>query len=101
MNLVFDILPEAKRDIVSHGDYIGERNLSAALRFADAVDGAIKMLCENPDLGERLRSDPSGQIRYRTVSGFTNYLIFYRRVDQVLEIVRVLHGAMEYGNFFG
>ena len=100
MNLVFDILPKAEQDIVSYGDYLAERNLTAAWRFADAVDDTIQMLCRNPGMGERLRSDPTGQIRYRTISGFRNYLIFYRRVDSVLEIVRVLHGAMDYDKLF-
>jgi toxin ParE1/3/4 len=100
MSLTFDILPEAKDDIVSCGDYLAERNLSAALRFADAVNETIEMLCRSPNLGERLRADLTGEIRYRTISGFKNYLIFYRRVDDVLEIIRVLHGARDYDAMF-
>ena len=100
MNLSHIVLPEARQDVVLCGDYLAERNLSAALRFADAFDATIEMLCRNPELGERLRADPTRQIRYRTISGFKNYLIFYRRVDSVLEIVRVLHGARDYEPFF-
>jgi len=100
MSLTFDILPEARQDIVSCGDYLAERDLSVAYRFADSVDATIEMLCHNPNLGERLRADPTGQIRYRTISGFKNYLIFYRRVDSILEIVRILHGARDYAQFF-
>ena len=100
MGLSFDILPEAKQDIVAYGDYLAERDLSVAYRFADAVDATIEMLCNNPELGERLRADLTGQIRYRTISGFRNYLIFYRRVDDILEIVRLLHGARDYEQFF-
>ena len=48
----------------------------------------------------RLCADPTGQIRYRTISGFRNYLIFYRRVDDILEVVRLLHGARDYEQFF-
>ena len=100
MNLIRNVLPEAEEDIESHGDYIFERNPSAALRFADAVNETIKMLLRNPNLGERLSTDSSGQIRFRTISGFKNYLIFYRRVDTVLEIIRVLHGARDYEDLF-
>ena len=100
MTLVFDILPKAEEDIVSYGDYIAERNLSAAERFADAVDTTIQWLLQNPELGEKLRSDPTGQIRYRTIAGFRNYLIFYRCVDTTLEIVRILHSARDYDKFF-
>ena len=100
MCLVFDILPEAEEDIVSCGDCLAGRSLSAAWRFADAVDETIQMLLNNPEMGERLRADPTGQIRYRTVVKFRTSLIFYRRMDAVLEIVRVIHGARDYENFF-
>ena len=100
MNLIRNVLPEAEEDIELHGDYIFERNPSAALRFADAVNETIKMLLGNPNLGERLSTDSSGQIRFRTISGFKNYLIFYRRVDAVLEILRVLNGARDYEDLF-
>ena len=72
MNLVHDTLLEARQDIVSCGEYLFERNPSAALKFADAVDETIEMLCHNPELGERFRADLTGQIRFRTISGFKN-----------------------------
>jgi plasmid stabilization system protein ParE len=77
-------LPEADQDVEDIGSYLWERNPSAAWRFADAVDETIEMLCRSPNLGERLSADLTGEIRYRTISGFRNYLIFYRRVDDVL-----------------
>jgi len=100
MTLVFNVLPDARQDIKSCGDYLAERSFSAACRFADAVEATIQMLLRNPELGERLHSDPTGRIRYRTVLDFKHYLIFYRRADSVLEIVRVLHGARDYEPFF-
>ena len=100
MSLTLKTLPDADEDIVSYGNYLGERNVSVSSRFVDAVDATIQMPLQNPELGERLRADPTGQIRYRTISGFRNYLIFYRRVDSVLEIIRILHGARNYEQLF-
>ena len=100
MRLILDVHPEARLDIASYGDYLAERNPAVALRFADAVDATVQMLLRNPNLGERLHADLTGEIRYRTVLDFKNYLIFYRRVDDVLEIVRVLHGARDYTQLF-
>ena len=100
MTLSVYVTPEAKRNADDITLYLAERNEVAAWRFADAVDAMIEMLCQNPELGERLHADPIGQIRYRTISGFKNYLIFYRRVDSVLEIIRILHGARDYEQFF-
>ena len=93
------ITPEARQDAKDIARYLEERNVSAARRFLQTVEQIIEMLLQNPELGERLRADPTGQIRYRTISGFRNYLIFYRRVDSVLEIIRVLHGARDYEKF--
>jgi toxin ParE1/3/4 len=100
MTLSLYISPEASRDADDIALYLEERNASAACRFVDAFEQTAEMLCRSPELGERLRCDPTGQIRYRTISGFKNYLIFYRRVDSVLEIVRILHGARNYEQFF-
>ena len=100
MTLSQYISSDARQDIKDVGKYLEERNPTAARRFVQAIDATIEMLCHNPNLGERLRSDPTGQIRYRTISGFRNYLIFYRRVDTVLEIVRILHGARDYEQLF-
>jgi len=95
MTLSLFITPEANQNVRKIARYLEERNVSAARRFTRAIEQTGKMLLQDPELGERLRSDPAGQIRYRTVSGFRNYLIFYRRRDAILEIVRVLHGAMD------
>ena len=100
MTLIHDVLAEAEDDIGSHVDYLFDRNPSVAQRFSDAVDETIQMLCRSPELGERFSADLTGQIRFRTISGFRNYLIIYRRVDTVLEILRVLHGARDYEDLF-
>jgi toxin ParE1/3/4 len=93
-------LPEADQDFEDISLYLEERNALVAMRFADAVDSTVEMLCRSPELGERLHADLTGEIRCRTISGFKNYLIFYRRVDTVLEIIRILHGARDYEQFF-
>ena len=100
MTLSLHITPEASQEADDIALYLEERNVSAARRFARAFEQTTEMLCRNPALGERLHADPTGQIRYRTIAGFNNYLIFYRRVDSVLEIIRILHGARDYEQFF-
>ena len=100
MTLSLFITSDARQDTKDIGRYLEERNPSAARRFARAVGETIQMLCRSPNLGERFRADLTGQIRFRTISGFSNYLIFYRQVDTVLEILRVLHGARDYEDLF-
>ncbi|MDR0336203.1 MAG: type II toxin-antitoxin system RelE/ParE family toxin [Planctomycetaceae bacterium] len=100
MTLFLDILSQARNDIMEISRYISERNLSAADRFVDAVDQTIQRLCDNPTIGERLYSDPTGKIRLTLVSGFRNYLIFFRQEETVLQVLRVLHGARDFSNLF-
>jgi len=47
-----------------------------------------------------IRSELSG-VRSWTVTGFENYLIFYRPVEGGIEILRVVHGARDLENLFG
>ncbi|MDR0328190.1 MAG: type II toxin-antitoxin system RelE/ParE family toxin [Planctomycetaceae bacterium] len=87
----------------SRGRYFVVRRLSCRTQSFCRLSfcRTIQMLCQNSELEERLHSDPTRQIRYRTILDFRNYLIFYRRVDSVLEIIRILHGARDYDNFSG
>ena len=100
MTLSLFITSDARQDTKDIGRYLEERNPLAARRFARAVGKTTEMLQRSPELGERLSTDLTGQIRFRTISGFKNYLIFYRQVDTVLEIIRVLHGARDYEDLF-
>lgn len=95
MTLSLFITPAARLDVKRLAEYLEERNTTAARRFVQAVAKSAEMLLHDPELVERLRSDPSGRIRYRTVLEFRNHLIFYRRTDSALEILRLLHGATD------
>jgi toxin ParE1/3/4 len=100
MTLIFDIFPQARTDIAEISRYISEQNLSAANRFVDAIDQMIQHLCDNPTIGECLYSDPTSKIRVTFVSGFRNYLIFFRQEETQLQVLRVLHGARDFSKLF-
>ena len=86
---------EAERDVSDAANYIALHRLSAATRFLDAVDTTVLALARMPGSG-RLRefSKPllTG-LRSRPIEAFPNYLVFYRRLERAIEVVRVLHGA--------
>ena len=82
---------QAGEDLLRIWEYIAQDNEEAADRFLDRVDEACKMLANNSlsgmhraELAEGLRSLPVG-----------NYLIFYRPIEQGIEVIRVLHGARD------
>ena len=76
--------------------YIASDNLTAADRFIDELVGKFQTLATQPgigrtrdELGESLRSFPVG-----------NYVIFYRAMQDGIEIVRVLSGFRDIPNVF-
>ena len=86
-----------KRDALEVYIYIGEDNLDAAERFLRALDGDLHKLAEMPGMGA-LREFPRPElagVRSWPVSGFRDYLIFYRHVGDCLEALRVMHGARD------
>lgn len=88
MNLVFTDTAEA--DLETIGDYIA---LSSPLRGASYVREKCADLRDKPRAFPLLPLHKSAGIRRRV---YGNHLIFYRIREQTVEIIRILHGAMDY-----
>jgi toxin ParE1/3/4 len=87
----------ARRDIVSIAGYISGDSPRNAERFLDNVAASIDLLLENPQIGT-LRDSPRVELiglRHWPVKRFTKYLIFYRELSDGIDVIRVLHGAMD------
>ena len=90
----------ANDDLNSIAEYIADRSGSriVAERFAgelrqkcsDIAASPIQMGRPRPDLRPDLRSHPHG-----------NYLIFFRYIGDVLEVVNVLEGHRDVAAFYG
>ena len=97
MTSQYRILPTADRDLDDQADYLAsEASLETALRFYDAAVTFGK-LAGMPGMGERRESgNPRlADLRIWRIEGFEKHLIFYRPVEDGIEIVRVLHGARD------
>jgi toxin ParE1/3/4 len=83
---------EARQDLIEHFIYIGNHNLEAARRFLRAVLDDSRKLAEMPGLGAmRDFDDPElGDVRSWPVSGFRNYLIFYKPSEDGIDLLRVI-----------
>lgn len=94
--------PQAKIDLVSVAGHIAEDSLDAALRFLDAAELAFRRLADRPEMGTvcHFRSAQAARIREWSIKGFQNYLIFYRPIDEGIEVIRVLHGARDLDTLF-
>jgi toxin ParE1/3/4 len=83
--------------------FIAKDNSDAATSVIEAVHETFQLLAANPGLG-RLREFRSSRLRgvrsFR-VSGFDNYLIFYRVAAGTLQVLHVYHGARNLESLFG
>ncbi len=91
------ILPVADADVDDLAAYIAEDSIEQALRFFDAVQATLGLILEAPKrwplygfTNTRLRD-----LRKRSVLDFPNHLVFYRVDVDMVEVVRVLHGARD------
>lgn len=80
---------QARQDLIAIWEYIAEDNSAAADRVLDTLDARMQLLADHPLLGPA-RPDIARDLRYLVSE---NYLILYRVLDDVVDIVRVLHGA--------
>jgi len=102
MSLSFHIEYAAEDDLTEIGNYFDECDDTLSARFYECFWKTVQTLVRSPYLGERcqFRKAKTKGMRIWQVSGFSNYLIFYRPQDERLEILRVLHGARDYASMF-
>ena len=88
--------PEARRDLISIGDWIARDNPTRSERFVEDLILSCEEILNFPEKYPFVTQFESRGLR-RKVHG--NYLIFYRvRLIQV-EIIHVFHGAQDYLQF--
>jgi plasmid stabilization system protein ParE len=88
------VLTEAAwADVLNIGLAIKEHNASRAESFVNELYDRCKQLGDMPFAYPLLRDHEATGIR-RRVHG--NYLIFYRIEGDTVQIIHVLHGAMDY-----
>lgn len=93
---LYRVARAAQRDLDEIWGYIGFFDVQAADRWLDAFEQRFKVLATQPQAGQA-RSDLAPELRFLPVG---HYLIFYRPIENGVEIVRVIHGARDYGSEF-
>lgn len=83
----------AEREIEAIGDYVALENPVRALELIREFREKCLSLADMPKRFPQLERYRSSGIR-RCVHG--NYLIFYRIEAETIQIVHILHGAMDY-----
>jgi toxin ParE1/3/4 len=81
--------PRAEADLIAIWRYIAEQSTRRADRLLDRLDETFSRLADLPYMG-KARADLAPGLRMFPMQ---EYLIFYRPVEDGIEIVRVLHGS--------
>ncbi len=90
------ISPRASEDLLELWDYIADDSVANADGFIDKLHETMEMLGRQPKSGRR-REELAAGIQCFPLG---RYMIFYRGVRDVIEIVRVLHGSRDIGSIF-
>jgi toxin ParE1/3/4 len=90
-------LPRAKEDVFEISSRIALDDPGVAERFEAAVRAEAALLRQFPGCGRarEFRGRSFRGLRSRPLSRFRSWLVFYRVRRDVVEIVRVLHGARD------
>lgn len=84
--------PPAEEDLLGIWAYIAQDSPDAADGQLRKIEEALNLLAATPLLGEE-QADLPGALR-RFVVG--SYLIFYRPIEDGIEVARIFHGARRY-----
>ncbi|MFM9994383.1 MAG: type II toxin-antitoxin system RelE/ParE family toxin [Phycisphaerales bacterium] len=95
-------LVRARADVVAAYEFIARDSVQAAERFLDACEATFDRLARWPGIG---RKHPGirrrfGRIRTFRIEGFPNHLVLYEVVKDGIVVVRVVHGARDFGSLF-
>ena len=99
----FILAPCVEDELWAIWEYIAYDNPDAATRVVEAAFETFKALAATPGLGRlrKFRNPRLKGIRSSLVSGFHNYIIFYRPTPAGIEVLHVYHGARDVEALFG
>jgi toxin ParE1/3/4 len=100
----------AKRDLIAQWVWYAENaSIEIADRFLTAADSTLRALARQPETGIPVpvtKIPLQGMRRFPVSDGFDRILFFYFPLQDGIDLVRVVHGARDFGRlisegFFG
>ena len=89
------LLRAAEDDLAEIVTYIAADRPSAAEALASKIEKNIRLLADNPYLGQVPKEEDLARLNYRYLI-IENYLVFYTVENKTIYIHRLLHGARDY-----
>ena len=93
---IYFVSPQAAQDLQDIHDYLFANNPDTADKFLDSITQKFEMLTNFPNMG-RKRDELLTALRSFPVD---DYLIFYRQIEEEIEIVRVVSGYRDLDALF-
>jgi len=84
--------PEALQDLQNIWDFIAVDNVDAADKLQDEFFDAFEELARHPGMGHKRADLTKRDVRFWPTG---SYLIVYRDLPALLQIVAILHGARD------
>jgi toxin ParE1/3/4 len=91
----YTLRPQAEKDIASIALFIAADNPRAAQKWADGIQASCRRIGDMPGIGAA-RPEVAKGLRILPVG---NYLILYVEADTGIDVLRVIHGARDQGNW--
>ena len=91
--MIVVVTNEAKADLVEIGEFIRPHHPARAITFVDELLDRCSLLVEMPRAYPLVPRYEGHGIRRCT---YRDYLIFYRVMDDLIEVIHILHGARNY-----
>lgn len=88
--------PQAVEDLAALRAYIARDDPAAAQRIALSIIGAVELLAENPAAGRPGRVPGTREL----VIPRTPFIVPYRQHGDVIQVLRVYHGARRWPDRF-
>ncbi len=90
------VTPAAENDLADIWLYIAEDNPLAADRVFEEAQSTFNSLFEKPNIGKLLESKRMKLkgIRFFPINKHPKYIVYYKEVDNGIEIIRILHARM-------
>jgi toxin ParE1/3/4 len=99
----FILAPCVESELAAIWEFIAMDNPDAAICVIDSAYETLAALARTPGLGRsrKFRDPRLKGVRSWHISGFENYLIFYRGIPGGIQVLHIYHGARDIEALFG
>ena len=97
MALQITLWPLARQDLIDQYVFLEERSEGSADRFLEMFEETLKDLSQMPQMGspQEFKNSKLAGIRKWRVRNFEKHLIFYRPLEDAIEIIRILYASRD------